>query len=65
MANAQRTSTNTTVRDPKTGRLLTVRGVGALKGHLTLKKGVDLTKPIASQAMKGGKSRKDATPTTS
>lgn len=32
---------------------MTVRGVGALKGHLTLKKGLDLTKPIASQALKG------------
>ena len=44
MAKAQPTSTSTTVRDSKTGRFLTVRGVGALKGQLTLKKGVDLTK---------------------
>lgn len=62
MAKAQPTSTSTTVRDSKTGRFLTVRGVGALKGHLTLKKGVDLTKPIASQAMKSGKSRKGDAP---
>ncbi len=60
MAKVQLTSTSTTVRDSKTGRFLTVRGVGALKGHLALKKGVDLTKPIASQAMKGGTSRKAA-----
>ena len=40
----------------KTGQFVTVRGVGALKGQLTLKKGVDLTKPIASQTLKGGKS---------
>ena len=44
-----------TVRDPKTGQVVTVRGVGALKGQLHLKKGVDLTKPIASQALKGVK----------
>ncbi len=44
------------VRDAKTGHLVTVRGVGALKGHLALKKGVDLTKPISSQALKGPKS---------
>ena len=63
MAKPQPSSTNTTVRDSKTGRFLTVRGAGALKGQLTLKKGLDLTKPIASQAMKGGKPRKAATPT--
>ena len=45
-----------TVRNVKTGQLVTVRGVGALKGQLSLKKGVDLTKPIAAQALKGGKS---------
>ncbi|WP_407160101.1 hypothetical protein [Bradyrhizobium sp. STM 3557] len=45
-----------TVRNTKTGQFVTVRGVGALKGQLSLKKGVDLTKPIASQALKGGKS---------
>ena len=43
------------VKNAKTGQFVTVRGVGALKGHLTLKKGVDLTKPIASQALRGGK----------
>lgn len=59
MAKAQPTSTSITVRDPKTGRFLTVRGVGALKGHLALQKGIDLTKPIASQMMKGGQSRTD------
>ena len=44
------------VRNAKTGQLVTVRGVGALNGQLSLKKGVDLTKPIASQALKGAKS---------
>lgn len=46
------------VRDSKSGRFVTVRGVGALKGHLTIKKSVDLTKPIASQAMKGSRGTK-------
>jgi hypothetical protein len=45
-----------TVRDAKTGQFVAVRGVGALKGQLALKKGVDLTKPIASQALKRGRS---------
>ncbi|WP_203428008.1 hypothetical protein [Rhizobium sp. BG4] len=41
-----------TVRDSKTGQFVTVRGVGALKGQaLDLRKGVDLTKPIASQTL--------------
>lgn len=62
MAKAQPISTSITVRDSRTGRFLTVRGVGALKGHLTLKKGIDLTKPIASQMIKGGQSREDAAP---
>lgn len=43
------------VRDSRSGRFVTVRGAGSLKGHLTIKKGLDLTKPIASQAMKGSK----------
>jgi hypothetical protein len=45
-----------TVRNADTGEYVTVRGVGAPKGLLSLKKGVDLTKPIASQALKGSKS---------
>lgn len=43
--------TSRSVRDARTGQVVTVRGVGALKGQLALKKGVDLTKPIASQAL--------------
>jgi hypothetical protein len=39
-------------RDSKTGRLITVRGVGALKGSgLKIRKGVSLMKPIAAQAL--------------
>lgn len=48
--------TSRSVRDARTGQVVTVRGVGALKGQLALKKGVDLTKPIASQALKPGRS---------
>ena len=41
------------VRDAKTGRFVTVKGAGALKGSpFAIKKGVDLTKPIAKQALK-------------
>jgi hypothetical protein len=60
MAKAFSATTEKVVRDAKSGRLVTVRGAGALKGHLKINKGVDLTKPIASQAMKGGTARKDA-----
>ena len=52
MSKVQPTNTDVTVRDSKTGRMITVHGVGALKGQLKLKKNVDLTKPIASQAAK-------------
>lgn len=60
MAKAHLVKTETTVRDSKSGRMLTLRGAGALKGQLKLKKSVDLTKPIASQAMKGSRTGKAA-----
>jgi hypothetical protein len=42
-----------TVRDTKTGKFVTVRGAGSLKGSdFKVKKTVDLTKPIASQMLK-------------
>lgn len=42
------------VRDAKTGRFLTVKGAGALKdSSFAIKKGIDLTKPIAKQALRG------------
>ena len=42
------------VRDPRSGRDVEVRGADAMKGsQLPLKKSVDLTKPIARQALKG------------
>ena len=58
MAKTHPTTTGTVVRDAKTGRLVTVHGAGALKGQLTLMKGIDLTKPIAAQVLKGSKGRK-------
>ncbi|HET9639279.1 MAG TPA: hypothetical protein VFP12_08745 [Allosphingosinicella sp.] len=51
------------VGDPKSGRCVTVRGAGALKGRLTIEEGVDLTKPIASQVLKGSRRRDDGSPT--
>ena len=58
MAKAHLVKTETAVRDSKSGRMVTLRGAGALKGQLTLKKSIDLTKPIASQAIKSVKARK-------
>ena len=43
--------TSMTVRDAETGRIVTVRGAGALKGRLTLRDDIDLTKPIAAQVL--------------
>ncbi|HEX4180073.1 MAG TPA: hypothetical protein VHY32_04725 [Caulobacteraceae bacterium] len=41
-----------TVRDSSTGRVVEVRGYGALEGQLSIAKGVDLTKPIYDQVKK-------------
>jgi hypothetical protein len=59
MAKTQPSTSEKVVRDSKSGRFVTVRGAGALKGHLTIKKGVDLTKPIAAQAMARSKSARN------
>ncbi|RAZ79822.1 hypothetical protein [Mesorhizobium atlanticum] len=41
------------VRDSRSGRFVEVRGADSLKAsQLPLKKGLDLTKPIAEQALK-------------
>lgn len=53
MTSVPTSTTQKVVRDAKSGRLVTVLGAGALKGHLKIKKSIDLTKPIASQARKG------------
>lgn len=60
MAKAHATLTGKTVRDSKSGRIVIVRGAGALKGKLTLKKSVDLTQPIASQAGRPRRTAKTA-----
>ena len=52
MAKTQASPTTTVVRDSKSGRLVTLRGAGALKGQLTIERGIDLTKPIAAQVMR-------------
>ena len=42
------------VRDSRSGRYVEVRGADSMKlSRLPLKKNVDLTKPIAEQALKG------------
>lgn len=58
MAKTRPPTTERIVRDAKSGRLVTVYGVGALKGRLTIREDVDLTKPIAAQVLKGSNGRK-------
>jgi hypothetical protein len=41
-----------TIRDPDTGEVLVLRGYGAMKGKLHLRKGIDVTKPIYEQWLK-------------
>lgn len=42
----------TTVTDPKTGKVLVVRGFGCMKDHpLALDPRIDLTKPIYEQVL--------------
>lgn len=46
--------TTMTVRSSRTGKVVTVKGAGALKGSgFSIARGIDLTKPIAKQALKG------------
>jgi hypothetical protein len=41
-----------TIRDSRSGRMLPLKGYGALKGEFEVRKGVNLSKPIAAQAAK-------------
>ena len=51
-------SSTKVVRNTKTGKLVTVKGAGALKdAPLRFKRGVDLTKPISSQALRASKKK--------
>lgn len=45
------------VRDAKSGRILPLKGYGSLKGEFKVKPGVDLTKPIAAQTLRGSGKR--------
>ena len=53
MAKNAPNTTTTTIRDSKSGRFVTVKGAGALKGKMTISKKVDLTKPISIPASSG------------
>jgi len=54
-------SSSSIVRDSKTGRFVTVRGAGALKAsRFMIRKDIDLTKPIAAQALRSDRKRKSA-----
>jgi hypothetical protein len=65
MATASRTPSNgrfsisgngkgspTTVRDSASGKVLDLKGYGALSGEYAVRTGIDLSKPIAEQAAK-------------
>ena len=41
-----------TIRNKITGAVLTLKGYGALKGKYVVRKGINLSKPIAAQAAK-------------
>jgi hypothetical protein len=41
-----------TIRDTETGKTFTLKGYGALKGEYSVKKGINLTKPILAQVAK-------------
>jgi hypothetical protein len=41
---------SSTIRDTKTGETFALKGYGALKGAYSVKKGIDLTKPIFAQS---------------
>lgn len=45
------------IQDKRTGKTLALRGYGALKGEYVVKKGINLSKPIAAQAAANKKSR--------
>jgi len=51
------------IEDKQTGKVTTLKGYGALRDDYVVRKGIDLTKPIASQAAKkvGHRTRKQPT----
>ena len=46
---------SSTIRDTETGETFVLKGYGALKGEYSVKKGIDLTKPIFAQTEKKAK----------
>lgn len=42
----------TTIRDSRSGKLLPLKGYGALKGEFKVRSGLNLSQPIAAQAAK-------------
>lgn len=48
-------TTQKSVRDCKSGRIVAVRGFAALKGRLSLREDIDLAKPIAEQVLRRSK----------
>lgn len=52
MATAHDTPEGFWFRDPKTGRLETIRGAGSMKGTIDIDVRIDLTKPIWEQVLK-------------
>ena len=54
---SERGSGTVIIQDKKTGKILTLKGYGALKGEYVVKKGINLSKPIAAQATRS-KSRR-------
>ncbi len=47
MPKAAARTTISTVRDSESGQFVTVKGAGALSGHMLISKKVDLTRPIS------------------
>lgn len=43
---------HTTIRDQRSGKLLELKGYGALKGEFKVREGFNLSQPIAAQAAK-------------
>ncbi|WP_438752140.1 hypothetical protein [Pararhizobium sp. O133] len=59
MAQVKTSPSIVTVRNSRTGQLVTIKGAGALKdSELSMKRGLDLTKPIAEQALRGARKPK-------
>ena len=51
------------IEDKQTGRIATLKGYGALRDDYVVRKGIDLTKPIAPQVSKkiGHRTKKQPT----